>query len=1029
MKKLLAMVLALVMTLSLAVSANAAFKDDKSISDDYAEAVAVLNGMGVFKGYEDGSFKPDGNITRAEVATIVYRIYTADVAKNDKSGLYATYNKFSDMAGAGWAQGYIGYCANASLVKGYPDGTFKPSGKVTGYEVLAMILRAVGYDKNNEFSGADWALHVAQTAQQLGILDNVAKTTDLNAPASRELVAELLFQGIQKAQVTYTPAFGYVTDKVISTKTNSLGEKNFKLASAVASDKWGRPATKWTYNTGDKATTFVSKADVSYTKAVAECDVAHDLGLSADTAYTLIVNGQPQTTNYLVNLTDTVTKMGAQGRLFEVYKDAKTIVMIDTFLAKVTYVADITYDAQGHVKTPATITLEVYDGTNGTGAQKAATYTTLTLKDYDNNYGYAKDEYVLVNAYTNDPNSATISGKVFNNTKQYAEIVGKATSIEGAQSVIYWNAQQHNVEGTVYDDAVKFYLDQAAQKDAKYTWYFDSYNNLIGAVEIAAANSYGVINSIWWAGNATDGSGVAKANVTYVDGTTAQVDISEVTYASANNEVVTGTVTHSTGTTTANVMKAVGNLFYVDSYIKTNTDLDANKLLNGHLFRFTTKSNGTLSAVEVSTYTTASATAANLADYGKLHNTETGLAVYKNTQVYTNLTNTLVGVDNQSVREGGIDLTNTLVVNANTTFLVRSGAGTSASPYTFKSITGFTNIDNYNAAEVDWVDLNGDNVADYVYVIGATTSSKVTSLFYFDGQQGAYTLADGTWVVKGYVDGVAGEVKFANYAALQSTLTVNNVPGEPKTNTLYVVALEDGVVKQGHAVTSGETLAAQTVTTETYALSSAYESGKTYKVDKVSGTIGDNFSDSLYYDADGRQYYSVIADLTKVVGTMGNPVDQDYYFVYINNANGQSNRLCAQAYAYDKNAASSNIVVKTSTVTNSVAAAKGNTVDSVKFTAQATSGDGISTPFDLTVSNVKFERLFTDANGKTSWIEMAANEVFVANVSYRATITIAVPSTMANAQLASTNVITYTAGGHTTTGVYNTVVTDVFSVQ
>ena len=145
MKKLLAMVLALVMTLSLAVSANA-FKDDKSISDDYAEAVAVLNGMGVFKGYEDGSFKPTGDITRAEVSAIVYRVYTQDV-KDAKASMYATYNKFSDMAGAGWAQGYIGYCANAELVKGYPDGTFKPSGKVTGYEVLAMILRAVGYDK------------------------------------------------------------------------------------------------------------------------------------------------------------------------------------------------------------------------------------------------------------------------------------------------------------------------------------------------------------------------------------------------------------------------------------------------------------------------------------------------------------------------------------------------------------------------------------------------------------------------------------------------------------------------------------------------------------------------------------------------------------------------------------------------------------------------------------------------------------------------------------------------------------------
>ena len=381
MKKLLAMVLALVMTLSLAVSANAAFKDDKSISDDYAESVAVLNGMGVFKGYEDGSFKPMGNITRAEVSAVVYRVYTQDV-KDAKASMYATYNKFSDMAGAGWAQGYIGYCANASLVKGYPDGTFKPSGKVTGYEVLAMILRAVGYDKNNEFSGADWALHVAQTAQQLGVLDNVAKTTDLNAPASRELVAELLFQGIQKAQVTYTPAFGYVTDKVISTKTNSLGEKNFKLASAAASDKWGRPATKWTYTTGDKATTFVEKPDLTYTKAVAECDVAHDAGLKVDTAYTLIVNGQTASTKYTVNLTDTKTTMGAQGRLFEVYDD--TIVMIDTFLAKVTKVTAASTDRNGHV-TDATVDRKVYQ-VNDTGIDKAGVEAE----------GFTVGQYVLV---------------------------------------------------------------------------------------------------------------------------------------------------------------------------------------------------------------------------------------------------------------------------------------------------------------------------------------------------------------------------------------------------------------------------------------------------------------------------------------------------------------------------------------------------------------------------------------------------------------------------------------------------------
>ena len=238
MKKLLAMVLALVMTLSLAVSANAAaFEDAKDINETYAEAIDVLAGLKVFQGYDNGkTFKPQGDITRAEVAAIVYRIYTGDVADKQAS-MYATYNKFSDMTGAGWAAGYIGYCANAELVKGYPDGTFKPSGKVTGYEVLAMILRAVGYDKQGEFSGAAWQLHVAEIAQQQGILDDV-KGVDLNKAATRELVAELLFEAIQVPMVTYTSAFGYqnvsLSDKganKLFAKNETLGHKTFKLDS------------------------------------------------------------------------------------------------------------------------------------------------------------------------------------------------------------------------------------------------------------------------------------------------------------------------------------------------------------------------------------------------------------------------------------------------------------------------------------------------------------------------------------------------------------------------------------------------------------------------------------------------------------------------------------------------------------------------------------------------------------------------------------------------------------------------------
>ena len=141
MKKLLALVLALVMTLSLAVvGSNAAFKDADKVNETYSEAVNVLSGMKVFQGYTDGSFQPTGDITRAEVAAIVYRLYTGDVTDKQAS-LYATYNKFSDMDGAAWAKGYIGYCANAGLIKGYDDKTFGPADKVTGYQALAMILR------------------------------------------------------------------------------------------------------------------------------------------------------------------------------------------------------------------------------------------------------------------------------------------------------------------------------------------------------------------------------------------------------------------------------------------------------------------------------------------------------------------------------------------------------------------------------------------------------------------------------------------------------------------------------------------------------------------------------------------------------------------------------------------------------------------------------------------------------------------------------------------------------------------------
>ena len=702
MKKLLAMVLALVMTLSLAVSANA-FKDDKSISDDYAEAVAVLNGMGVFKGYEDNSFKPQGDITRAEVSAIVYRVYTQDV-KDAKASMYATYNKFSDMAGAGWAQGYIGYCANAELVKGYPDGTFKPSGKVTGYEVLAMILRAVGYDKNGEFSGADWALHVAQTAQQAGVLKNV-KGIDLNAPATRELVAELLFRAIAEAStVTYTPAFGYVTDKVLGNAAPTLGYKNFKLEGKADADSFGRPATKWIYNVGDKKTLVVDKPVVSYTTKVDECDIAKDLGITSAKA---IEGAYIDGASYAKNLTSadvtsnryatinplaTTSYVGAQGRLTEVYDMGTAgyrIVEINTYLAQVTKVTPAYTDRNSHT-TVDTVDLKAYTTSN---TASPATFTKVEAS------GFTVGQYVLVTISNVGTATAAVESVVA------AEVVagGKLT---GWTNEVGTTAATTVVAGTTYKDSNKFFLNYRVAGN----WMVatDTYGNAIGLVE--SASNYLAVARIEWKANATSFGGYALADVVLANGEVKN----DVTIASVNGNAANAT--GAQGNTYTQGVPASGSV----SIYWTN-----NSAYYNHIMAYSVNADGSYNLMNATHYTNAATKSDKIIDLGFTESTPETTA---GTAYYNNSTATIG------------DRTNNIVATDNTVFLYVNDNG-----YSYTVYTGKNNAPSITAAKM-CVKFDSYGYAELVVVRGYTAASNTFIAYVTDKTIDGYAYPSGVQV-------------------------------------------------------------------------------------------------------------------------------------------------------------------------------------------------------------------------------------------------------------------------------------------
>lgn len=141
LKKTLAVVLAFAMILSMGAVSTFAYSD-VTAGTKTDEAVTILSNLSIIKGYEDGTFKPDETVTRAEMAAIICR--TLGYESQAQSSMGTTV--FTDVAADHWASGYVNVAQAQGIINGYGNGLFGPEDKVTYEQAVKMIVSALGYD-------------------------------------------------------------------------------------------------------------------------------------------------------------------------------------------------------------------------------------------------------------------------------------------------------------------------------------------------------------------------------------------------------------------------------------------------------------------------------------------------------------------------------------------------------------------------------------------------------------------------------------------------------------------------------------------------------------------------------------------------------------------------------------------------------------------------------------------------------------------------------------------------------------------
>ena len=517
MKKFLSLVLALVMTMSLVtISAGAAdFGDSNDI--DYKEAVDVISALGIVDGYSDGSFRPDGSLTRGAAAKIICNLV---LGPTTASALSASTAPFKDVPTTNTFAGYITYCSQQGIISGYGDGTFRPTGSLTGNAFLKMLLGALGYDSSVEgYTGANWQVNVVKQAVGIGLDDGNDDFVG-SRTVTRQEAALYAFNTLQATMVEYDTksaiVVGDVTINTVPARSDmaniaanqtikqdnkmQFGERYFdNLRLTTVSDDFGRPSNKWTVK-NVAVGTYPKTADYVYTAAASgdtAADKVKDMGLKGfdvdATSYE--INGDSKTLSGSDNAKlETIAGLTANGTQVLVYLDDDKAETIDNVVVMETQLMQINTVKSG------TVTLKKVDDSQDGDTTNVAFKTVAAVEEDDDVFatlsGMKADDYVLV-------------VPVRDGSTYKAAYVAVPEVVTGSLDKITTKSGNTKVSGiTVADNTYSMSSlwtskDGQLNKDTKLTntgdvtVYLDTYGYAIYATNVESSNDVIIIDEIY----------------------------------------------------------------------------------------------------------------------------------------------------------------------------------------------------------------------------------------------------------------------------------------------------------------------------------------------------------------------------------------------------------------------------------------------------------------------------------------------------------------------------------------------------